>query len=160
MQRFVLGILQKLKKVKKIKKVDSNSDDNGVSDGRDDHVEHLVRRHERPHIYDVIKKNPWSLIKGKIPSFSGNGNTDWYYDLELKVRLITLSFEGYALIWWNEISLQCSGMRRASIESWKELKKRCKIHDLFVKLQKMYQGSRSVDEYFKDGSYSDKSLDY
>ncbi|RDX83803.1 hypothetical protein CR513_35232, partial [Mucuna pruriens] len=52
------------------------------------------------------------------------------------VKLIALSFESY-----------CRGLRRASIKPWKELKK--EMPDLFVKLQKMYQGLRSIDEYFK-----------
>ncbi|RDY02742.1 hypothetical protein CR513_13761, partial [Mucuna pruriens] len=33
------------------------------------------------------------------------------------------SLKGYILIWWNKISLQCRGLRRASIDSWEELKK-------------------------------------
>ncbi|RDX84399.1 hypothetical protein CR513_34555, partial [Mucuna pruriens] len=75
-----------------------------------------------------------------------------------KVKLIALSFKGYALVWWNEISLQIRGMRRVFIESWEELKQEirerfvpsfCK-HELFVKLLKMYQGARSVEEYFKE----------
>ncbi|RDY05253.1 hypothetical protein CR513_10934, partial [Mucuna pruriens] len=61
--------------------------------------ERIIGRHERPHIHDIIKKNPWILIKGKIPSFSGNGNIDEYYGWELK----------------NEISLQCRGLTRASV---------------------------------------------
>ncbi|RDY01741.1 hypothetical protein CR513_14896, partial [Mucuna pruriens] len=65
--------------------------------------------------------------------------SDKYYDWELKVmqnldclncddytkvRLIALSFKGYALIWWNEISLQCRGLKRESIDSWEELRKK------------------------------------
>ncbi|RDY01452.1 hypothetical protein CR513_15225, partial [Mucuna pruriens] len=76
--------------------------------------------------------NPWDLIKDKIPPFTGKGSVDDYYDWELKVtqnldyincedltkvKLITLSFEGYALVWWNEIALQIRGMMRASIKS-------------------------------------------
>ncbi|RDX98401.1 hypothetical protein CR513_18679, partial [Mucuna pruriens] len=41
----------------------------------------------------------------------------------IKVKLIALSFEGYALIWWNEIFIQIRGMRRIHIESWDELKR-------------------------------------
>ncbi|RDX90353.1 hypothetical protein CR513_27791, partial [Mucuna pruriens] len=54
--------------------------------------------------------------------------------------------------------IKIRGIRRASIESWVELKREtrkrfvplCYKRDLFVKLQKMYQGSRTVQEYFKD----------
>ncbi|RDY04013.1 hypothetical protein CR513_12323, partial [Mucuna pruriens] len=56
------------------------------------------------------------------------------------------SKEGYALIWWNEISLQCRCLRRASIESWEELKNEMRNsfvplyhkRNFFVKLQKIY----------------------
>ncbi|RDX85165.1 hypothetical protein CR513_33682, partial [Mucuna pruriens] len=115
------------------------------------------------------KKNLWDLLKGKIPSFSGSDSVDDYYDWELKVsqnlecinckdltkvKLIVL----VALVWWNEIVLKIRGMRIASIESWEELKQEMKERfvplfykrDLFVKLQKMYQGVKSVEEYFKE----------
>ncbi|RDX62373.1 hypothetical protein CR513_59308, partial [Mucuna pruriens] len=53
-----------------------------------------------------------------------------------KGKLIGLSYEDYALIWWIVISLQCRGLRKTS--------------NLFVKLQKIYQGPRSIDGYFKE----------
>ncbi|RDY01177.1 hypothetical protein CR513_15532, partial [Mucuna pruriens] len=73
------------------------------------------------------------------------------------VKLIALSFEGYALIWWNEIVIQIRGVRRSSIESWDELKREMSerfvpsfyTRDLFVKLQRMYLGPKCVEEYFK-----------
>ncbi|RDY08347.1 hypothetical protein CR513_07432, partial [Mucuna pruriens] len=43
------------------------------------------------------------------------------YDDMIKVKLIALSFEGYALIWWDEIVIQIRGMRRAPIKLWGEL---------------------------------------
>ncbi|RDY05305.1 hypothetical protein CR513_10878, partial [Mucuna pruriens] len=107
------------------------------------------------------KKIPWDLIKGKIPSFSSNGSVNHYYDQELKgeQNLDCINCEDLIKVkLWNEISLQIRGMRRASIESWEELKREkgeiyVPLHykrDLFVKLQKMYQGSRCVEEYFKE----------
>ncbi|RDX77888.1 hypothetical protein CR513_41908, partial [Mucuna pruriens] len=82
----------KSKDGKKMKKEISRCDENSSD-------ERIVGTHERPHIHDIIKKNPWIMTKGKIPSFSGNGNADEYYGWELK----------------NEISLQCKGLRKASI---------------------------------------------
>ncbi|RDX66281.1 hypothetical protein CR513_54970, partial [Mucuna pruriens] len=78
----------------------------------------IVRRHDRPR--DETKKNPWNLIKGEIRHFSSKGDPNDYYDWELKVeqnldslhckdlikvKLISLSFEDYALILWNEIAV-------------------------------------------------------
>ncbi|RDY01919.1 hypothetical protein CR513_14704, partial [Mucuna pruriens] len=83
---------------------------NDVNDGGDDRVKRLVRRHEKPYIHDVIKKNSWSLIKGNFREVIQNLDClDW--DDFTKVRLITLYFKDYAFILWNEIFLQRKGMR-------------------------------------------------
>ncbi|RDX70230.1 hypothetical protein CR513_50548, partial [Mucuna pruriens] len=84
-------------------------------------------------------------LKEKIEKLSG-GLESMRIDSH-NVRLIELSFEGHALIFWNEISLQYRGMRRASIESWEELKKRRET--ILYLCISMYHGSRLVDEYFK-----------
>ncbi|RDX94570.1 hypothetical protein CR513_23030, partial [Mucuna pruriens] len=129
-----------------------------------------VRRHDR--LRDEPKRNPMNLIKDKIPPFAGKDDPndyDWEMKVKqnfecidckdmIKVKLIALSFEGYALIWWNDISIQIRGMRRAPIESWAELKREIRERfvpcfykrDIFVKLQITYQGTKSIEEYFKE----------
>ncbi|RDY10288.1 hypothetical protein CR513_05229, partial [Mucuna pruriens] len=67
------------------------------------------------------------------------------------VRLVTLAFGGYALIWWTSMS---DNIRRGIIEpreNWYNLK--CmmrKRFDLHHRLQSLYLGSRSVDEFHKE----------
>ncbi|RDX85595.1 hypothetical protein CR513_33198, partial [Mucuna pruriens] len=70
-------------------------------------------------ILNEPKKNPWVSLRIKFLFFSSSGSACDYYDWELKVaqnfdyinyedlikvKLIALSFEGYVLIWWNEIA--------------------------------------------------------
>ncbi|RDY12135.1 hypothetical protein CR513_03107, partial [Mucuna pruriens] len=95
-----------------------------------------IRRHKR-HKEDP-KRTPIELIKGKISPFLCDRRPNVYYDWEMevkqnlecfdcedviKVKLIILSFKYYALIWWNEISINIRRMRITFIESWDELKK-------------------------------------
>ncbi|RDX77958.1 hypothetical protein CR513_41831, partial [Mucuna pruriens] len=60
------------------------------------------------------------------------------YEEMVKVRFVTLEFGGYALEWWNHIAYDIRSMRRASVESWSELKR------------KLRKRSKSVEEYFKE----------
>ncbi|RDX90706.1 hypothetical protein CR513_27409, partial [Mucuna pruriens] len=60
------------------------------------------------------------MSKWKIPPFLRNCKLDFYIDWELKVkqvvtgvRLVTLSFGDYALIWWNTM---LDDMKRGVIE--------------------------------------------
>ncbi|RDY05297.1 hypothetical protein CR513_10880, partial [Mucuna pruriens] len=63
---------------------------------------------------EELEKTPIKLLEDKIPPFLGDGGPNVYYDWEMemeqnlecfdcedmiKVKLITLFFEGYALIW-------------------------------------------------------------
>jgi len=89
-------------------------------------------------------------------------NVDWIfycynYSEAKKVQLIVIKFTNYALIWWdqNVISRRRSGER--PVASWEEMKVLMRrrfvpnhyYRDLYLKLQGLNQGSRSVDEYFK-----------
>ena len=88
---------------------------------------------------------------------------DWIFDchnyLEAKkVKLVVIEFTYYALIWWdqNVISRRRSGER--AVVSWEEMKVLMRTRfvpnhyyrNLYLKLQSLNQGSRSVDEYFKE----------
>jgi len=112
-------------------------------------------------------------IKLKIPSFQGKNDpeaylewekkVDWIFDCHnyseaKKVKLVVIKFMDYALIWWdqNVISRKRSGER--PVASWEEMKVFMRrrfvpnhyYRDLYLKLQGLNQGSRSVDEYFKE----------
>ena len=74
------------------------------------------------------------------------------------MKLVVIEFMDYALLWWdqNVISRRRSGERPvASCEEMKVLMRRRFVpnhhyRDFYMKLQGLNQGSRSVEEYFKE----------
>jgi len=74
------------------------------------------------------------------------------------IELVVIELTDYALICWdqNVISRRRSGER--PVASWEEMKVLMRrrfmpnhyYRDLYMKLQGLNQGSRSVDEYFKE----------
>jgi hypothetical protein len=103
----------------------------------------------------------------------GNNDTDAYlswaikvdkifqmhnYSEEKKVAMDSLEFEGYANIWWEQVIAKHEEDLKEPIATWEEMK--LEMHtrflpdhytrDLFTKLQKLTQGTKSVEEYFKE----------
>jgi hypothetical protein len=80
------------------------------------------------------------------------------YSEEKKVAMASLEFEGYANIWWEQVTSVREENLREPIATWEEMK--LEMHtrfvpdhytrDLFNKLQKLTQGTKSVEEYFKE----------
>ncbi|RDX97640.1 hypothetical protein CR513_19564, partial [Mucuna pruriens] len=101
------------------------------------------------------KEIPWILSKGKIPHCLGNDSLNDYYDLEMKVEKFFECIDCDDMI---KIAIKIRGMRRAPINSWDELKREMRerfvpsfyTRDHFVKLERMYQGSKGMEEYFKE----------
>ncbi|RDX68731.1 hypothetical protein CR513_52248, partial [Mucuna pruriens] len=120
------------KEVKKSKKVSSSSDEHGESYNSKSNRSHRSEKNE-------LK------VKQNLDCINCEDITN--------IKLIALSFEGYALI---------RGMGRACIESWEELKKEMSEsffplyykRDSFVELQNIYQGTRSVEKYFKEMEFT------
>ena len=80
------------------------------------------------------------------------------YNDEKKIKLVSLEFEGYALVWWNQVRSDVERMRRPLMNTWQDMK-RVLIErfvssyygrDLHNKLQRLIQGNKSVDEYYKE----------
>ena len=117
--------------------------------------------------------NSMNSIKMKIPSFNGKADVDAYlewerkvemvfncqnYSDDKKVKLAALEFSDYALIWWDELVKSRRRNRELPIASWDEMKRimRKKYvptyyhRDLHHQLQRLIQGSKSVDEYYKE----------
>jgi len=75
-----------------------------------------------------------------------------------KVKLVSLEFEDYVMQWWHQTVMDIGLKRRSILVSWLDLKlcMRSRFvpphyrNKLLLKLQRLHQGSRSVDEYFKD----------
>ena len=117
--------------------------------------------------------NNMNSIKMKIPSFNGKADVDAYlewernvemvfncqsYSDDKKVKLAALEFSDYALIWWDELVKSRRRNGELPIASWDEMKRimRKKYvptyyhRDLHHQLQRLTQGSKSVDEYHKE----------
>ncbi|RDX60915.1 hypothetical protein CR513_60905, partial [Mucuna pruriens] len=132
----------KVNALSKGKEKDKHKSSEGSHD--EGHESHLTRssRFQRSERVWRHERHRDELLKEKTPPFLGDGGLNAYYYLE-----------SYTLIWWNEIAINIRGMRRASIKSWDELKREMRerfVPSFYTKLQRMYQGSKSVEKYFKE----------
>ncbi|XP_052181971.1 uncharacterized protein LOC127794765 [Diospyros lotus] len=112
-------------------------------------------------------------IKMQIPSFQGKNNPEVYLEWETKVEMVfdchnyselkkvklaTIEFTDYAIIWWDQLILNRRRNRERPIETWEEMKAIMRrrfipshyYRDLFQKLQRLTQGSKSVEDYHKE----------
>ncbi|XP_073121428.1 uncharacterized protein [Henckelia pumila] len=112
-------------------------------------------------------------IKMKIPSFNGKSDPEAYLEWEMrvesvfdchnyndskKIKLAVVKFVDYALIWWDQLTTSRRRNRERSIETWEEMKQIMKkrfvpnyyYRDMFKRLKNLKQGSRSVEDYYKE----------
>ena len=81
-----------------------------------------------------------------------------YDNEERKVKVAAHEFSDYALIWWDQVEKERERNRDYPIDTREEMKSlmrrrfvpSCYHRELHNKLQRITQGSRSVDEYFKE----------
>ena len=108
-----------------------------------------------------------------MPKFSGTNDPEAYlswalkvdkifrlhnYSEEKMVAMASLEFEDYALLWWENIQNIRVENEQPPIDTWEDMKSAMRTRfvpshysrDLFKKLQELKQGTRMVDEYFKD----------
>ena len=72
--------------------------------------------------------------------------------------MAALDFDGYALIWWEQIQNQRDENGELPVASWAEMKREMRARlvpkhykrDLFDKLQNLKQDNRYVEEYYKE----------
>ncbi|RDX92654.1 hypothetical protein CR513_25184, partial [Mucuna pruriens] len=68
------------------------------------------------------------------------------FNKRMKVKLVSLEFSDYALMWWNEVLCDIRRMRRSIVETWVEFKRDLRerfvssyhARDLYNKLQRLY----------------------
>jgi hypothetical protein len=148
------------------------NDDNDKSEigDDDDQSQHCYGRH---HHRGVNQQDRFGKFKFTMPKFDGRSDPEDYFTWELKVEKIfclhnysekkklvmaSLEFEGYALIWWEQLLHDHEEDGEDPIATWQEMKREMRIcfvpkHyrcDLFDKLQNLRQGSFSVEEYYKE----------
>ncbi|XP_052483244.1 uncharacterized protein LOC105786844 [Gossypium raimondii] len=124
------------------------------------------RDRERP---DDDLKN----IKMTIPAFQGRSDPEAYLEWEKKVELVfechnyseskkvklaTIEFSDYAIIWWDQLSLSRRRNGERPVSTWAEMKAIMRKRfipayyhrELYQKLQSLTQGQRSVEDYYKE----------
>ena len=112
-------------------------------------------------------------IKLSVLKFSGREDADSYLEWkeqcdhifrvhnlsdQMCVNLASVEFSGYALTWWNQIQENQLVLGRDHINTWAEMKRVMRRRfvpsnyqrDLRNRLQTLRQGSKSVDDFFKE----------
>ncbi|XP_066374967.1 uncharacterized protein [Miscanthus floridulus] len=148
---------------------DYDGDDDMLSD-MDDHrhgVHHGYR--DRHHRRD---DDGLSKVKVSIPKFNGKESANDYFEWETKVdqifdfytyppikkaKLAAIEFTGYAITWWNQV---CADFCRVGHDriTWDDMKREMRwrfvpahySRELHLRLKRLVQGDRSVDEYFQE----------
>ncbi|XP_027156178.1 uncharacterized protein LOC113756907, partial [Coffea eugenioides] len=80
------------------------------------------------------------------------------YSEEQKVKVATVEFTDYALVWWDQVRTTRRRMGEPRVRTWRELKALMRKRfvpsyynrDLHSKLQTLTQGNMSVEDYHKE----------
>ncbi|XP_052188792.1 uncharacterized protein LOC127799098 [Diospyros lotus] len=135
-------------------------------------------RHERGHGRNATRQRNredgnLGNIKMKIPSFQGRNDPEAYLEWEKKIEMIfechnyseakkvklaVIEFTDYAIIWWDQLVLSRRRNGERPVATWGEMKTLMRrrfipnhyFRDLYQKLQTLMQGSKSVEEYYKE----------
>jgi RNA-splicing ligase RtcB len=75
-----------------------------------------------------------------------------------KVKLAAIEFIDYATVWWDQLLINRRRNKEPPGDTWEEMKMLMRKHfvpshyyrGLYQKLQNLIQGSKSVDEYYKE----------
>jgi len=119
------------------------------------------------------RDNDLGNINIKIPSFQGKNDPEAYLEWETKmemvfdchnyskikkIKLAAIEFTDYAIVWWDQLLINRRRNREPPVDNWEEMKmlmwKRFVpnhyYRGLYQKSQRLTQGSKSVDEYYKE----------
>ncbi|KAK1621094.1 hypothetical protein QYE76_026611 [Lolium multiflorum] len=112
-------------------------------------------------------------LKFNMPKFKGEDDVEAYLSWALKVDKIfrihnycgakkvamaSLEFEDYANTWWEQVLTLREEKDEPPIDTWEEMKEEMQARfvpthymtDLFNKLQKLKQGTKTVEEFYKE----------
>jgi hypothetical protein len=152
--------------------LNQRNDDNEESEFWDDD-DQSQHRYGRRHHRGINQEERFGKLKFTMLKFYGRSDPEDYFTWELKVEKIfrlhnyseekklvmaSLEFEGYALIWWEQLLRDREEDGEDPIVTWQEMKREMRIRfmpkhyrrDLFDKMQNLRQGSFSVEEYYKE----------
>ncbi|KAM6556386.1 hypothetical protein CsatB_003405 [Cannabis sativa] len=80
------------------------------------------------------------------------------YSKTKKVKLAAMESTDHAIVWWDQLCINRRRNGERDIDSWEAMKRVMRWHfvpshyyrDLYLKLQGLHQGYKSVDEYYKE----------
>ncbi|KAK1682411.1 hypothetical protein QYE76_043259 [Lolium multiflorum] len=146
-----------------------------VGRGRPPHPPQAARDEGiRPHRRNLEdEENMYGKLKLNMPKFKGEDDAEAYLSWAIKVDKIfrihnysgakkvamdSLEFEDYASTWWEQVVIIREEKGEPPIDTWEEMKEEMQAHfvpahymtDLFNKLQKLKQGTKTVDEFYKE----------
>ncbi|XP_024010472.1 uncharacterized protein LOC112085485 [Eutrema salsugineum] len=121
----------------------------------------------------VIPRDNLAGVKVRIPSFQGSNDPEEYlewekkmelvfncheYTEENKVKVAPTEFTGYALSWWDQLTLTRKRVGDFPVETWNQMKHLMRKRfvpshyhrELHHRLRNLVQGNRTVEEYFKE----------
>ncbi|KAK1607883.1 hypothetical protein QYE76_031556 [Lolium multiflorum] len=119
------------------------------------------------------EENMYGKLKFNMPKFKGEDDAEAYLSWALKVDKIfrihnysgakkvamaSLEFEDYANTWWEQVVTLREENGEDPIDTWEEMKEEMQarfvpVHyktNLFNKLQKLKQGTKTVEEFYKE----------
>jgi len=137
------------------------------------YVENPPPRQARPRPCDTDEENRYGKLKFTMPKFSGITNPEEYlsvalkvdkilhlhnYEEEKKIDMASLEFQDYVLIWWEQEIVNHQARGDPPITTWTQMKDAMRARflplnynrDLFKKLQSLKQGTKSVQDYYKE----------
>ncbi|RDX94571.1 hypothetical protein CR513_23031, partial [Mucuna pruriens] len=134
------------------------------------HKDRRERRYEEPHherkrYFEspqrdervVPRRAPMDALKYRIPPFVGDRDVESYLDWEIKVDQVLACFDYLDYEKVKMVTYEFIGRKR-NADTWADLKMGLRsrfvptsyARDLYNRLQCMYQGSKSVEEYHRD----------
>ncbi|KAK1694572.1 hypothetical protein QYE76_011269 [Lolium multiflorum] len=119
------------------------------------------------------EENMFGKLKFNMPKFKGEDDVEAYLSWALKVDKIfrihnysgakkvamaSLELEDYANTWWEQVLTLREEKGEPQIDTWEEMKEEMQARfvpthymtDLFNKLQKLKQGTKTVEEFYKE----------
>ena len=118
----------RIENIERRREVRSSNSGHGEDEGYEEHRRYGGRQRE-----EGIEG-----VKVKIPTFKGTCDPEVYhewekkveqvfacykYNEEKKIKLASLEFERYSLVWWNQVRSDVERMRKSLINTWQDMKR-------------------------------------
>ncbi|KAK5769941.1 hypothetical protein PVK06_049856 [Gossypium arboreum] len=154
-----------------------DDDVNENSEGESDHGSNISLERRRPRNCGQVDRrredDDLKNIKLSIPPFQGKSNPEAYLEWEKKIELVfechnysknkkvklaAIEFSDYAMIWWDQLTTSRRRNGEHPISTWTEMKAVMRRRfipsyyhrELHQKLQNLIQGTKSVEDYYKE----------